>query len=91
MRALSGRAAGTCEGAKSKRCRCRCGGQFHGTARVANVAELPAGDPHAVKDAAPARPEVVDLVVQALAVEEQLRWDLYSRWAVEAMARADYL
>lgn len=60
MRALTERQAGTCEGAKSKRCRCRCGGQFHGTGR--DVATLYAGDPHALRDALPPEGEQLALV-----------------------------
>lgn len=50
MRALSAGQAATCEGAKSPpaRCRCRCGGAFHGANRATpdSLAALPAGDPH---------------------------------------------
>jgi len=46
MRALTAKQAGACEAAKSRRCRCRCGGVFHGAGR--SLADVPAGDPHAV-------------------------------------------
>ena len=49
MRALSASQAGRCEKAKGGKCRCRCGGAFHGI----NVGggrpppwELPKDDPH---------------------------------------------
>lgn len=45
MRALSARQASSCEHATGGRCRCRCGGTFHGTSR-AEVTTLPAIDPH---------------------------------------------
>lgn len=45
MRALSGRQAASCESAVTSRCRCRCGGAFHGANRV--VEFLDADDPHA--------------------------------------------
>jgi hypothetical protein len=50
VRALSARQAMSCEQATSKRCRCRCGGAYHGAARVRDeyeaLAELPDDDPH---------------------------------------------
>jgi hypothetical protein len=54
MRALSKFAAARCENAKSpkSKCRCRCGGEHHGSARVTedapreNYEALPDGDPH---------------------------------------------
>lgn len=49
MRALSARAATRCETAKSKRCRCRCGGLLHGSGRFAETdgaLQLPLDDPH---------------------------------------------
>jgi hypothetical protein len=45
VRALSERQAGACENAKTTRCRCRCGGEFHGATRC-EVTTLPEGDPH---------------------------------------------
>lgn len=38
--------AQSCENAAGDRCRCRCGGQFHGVGRRADVRELPPDDPH---------------------------------------------
>ena len=52
MRALSGRQALTCENATSVRCRCRCGGALHGTARSRlpeYFEQLDEEDPHWVK------------------------------------------
>jgi len=52
MRALSLRQATNCENATHKRCRCRCGGRYHGANRVAPDSDrkafeqLPAEDPH---------------------------------------------
>jgi hypothetical protein len=46
MRPLTDRQANACEHAKSKRCRCRCGGALHGKARVGDRSQLPADDPH---------------------------------------------
>jgi hypothetical protein len=46
MRPLTDRQANACEHAKSKRCRCRCGGALHGSARVGDRSQLPADDPH---------------------------------------------
>jgi hypothetical protein len=51
VRALSFRQAASCEAALSTRCRCRCGGAFHGTLR--EVGDLRQGDPHALRGAAP--------------------------------------
>lgn len=33
MRGLTARQGQRCEDAKNKRCRCRCGGRFHGSKR----------------------------------------------------------
>jgi hypothetical protein len=90
MRALSFRQAASCEAALSTRCRCRCGGAFHGTLR--EVGDLRQGDPHALAGAAPANAE--DIMAAALAdaqdeIEmsdeeaEQLRWETISRAAME--------
>jgi hypothetical protein len=40
--------AAACENARTPRCRCRCGGRFHGAARVAaeRLMDLPENDPH---------------------------------------------
>ena len=52
LRALSAREISSCEHARSPReaCECRCGGQYHGVARVADdraaFEGLPATDPH---------------------------------------------
>lgn len=46
MRPLSDRQANSCEHSVSRRCRCRCGGAFHGAARVQDRSELPGDDPH---------------------------------------------
>ena len=89
MRSLSFRQAASCEAAVSSRCRCRCGGAFHGTLR--EVGDLRQGDPHALKDAAPERAE--DIMAAALAdaqadaEQEQLRWETISRAAMEEAAR----
>lgn len=45
-KALSFRQASQCETSFSDRCRCRCGGAFHGAYRVDNVRALPLNDPH---------------------------------------------
>ena len=52
-RPLSERQARACEDADTSRCRCRCGGRFHGARRGA-VDQLPAADPHR-----PAEPRAV--------------------------------
>ncbi len=63
MRALSEAQAGRCENALHKACSCRCGGQFHGRARVpANAPreayqQLPDDDPHHLPDRAKNRPD----------------------------------
>jgi hypothetical protein len=49
MRALSATAAAKCEQATTARCRCRCGGAYHGAARYAEPDDaylLDADDPH---------------------------------------------
>jgi|SRR5215471_931587 len=46
MRPLTDRQANSCEHAKTKRCRCRCGGALHGAARVGDRSQLPSSDPH---------------------------------------------
>ncbi len=52
MRALSERAASSCEHATTKRCQCRCGGALHGVGRTVKDAgrwpyeALPQDDPH---------------------------------------------
>ena len=49
MRPLTARQVITCEDACKPRCRCRCGGVFHGAARsqlVEYFEKLPASDPH---------------------------------------------
>jgi hypothetical protein len=49
VRALSATAASKCEHATSRRCRCRCGGAYHGAARVDDPEALyllDDGDPH---------------------------------------------
>jgi hypothetical protein len=48
-RALTARQATTCETAKTKRCRCRCGGLLHGAGRFATgdeARELADDDAH---------------------------------------------
>jgi len=40
--------AQSCETATGPVCRCRCGGAFHGIARVTNPTELPEDDVHYV-------------------------------------------
>jgi hypothetical protein len=47
MRTLSRRQAQRCEDGEGKRCRCRCGGKYHG-ARRGEVSHRPPGDPHHV-------------------------------------------
>lgn len=84
MKALSARQAASCEAAKTKRCQCRCGGEFHGTKRA--VEGLRQGDPHALKDAEPAYVEDIVGVVLADAEEEQLRWEVISRAAMDQAA-----
>lgn len=59
MRALSLRQAQRCENAVHPKCRCRCGGAFHGSARVKAgglderqaFEQLPEDDPHHLPDA----------------------------------------
>jgi len=49
MKRLSARQATNCENAKSKRCRCRCGGVLHGKERFGSLEEaalLPEADQH---------------------------------------------
>lgn len=46
MKRLSLRAAQRCETAKTKTCRCRCGGLLHGSARGVDHETLPKDDPH---------------------------------------------
>jgi hypothetical protein len=96
MRALSFRQAASCEAALSKRCRCRCGGAFHGTLR--EVGDLRQGDPHALKDAAPSEEteELFAEMAEAALAEiemsdeeaEQLRWEAISREAMQEAADA---
>lgn len=56
-RALSLSQAATCENAKHPNCRCRCGGAFHGIARIIDMTDraafeaLPEDDPHHLPDA----------------------------------------
>jgi len=45
VRALSERQASRCENAATPKCRCRCGGRFHGAKR-GSVRELAPDDPH---------------------------------------------
>lgn len=56
MKPLTEAQAGACEHAKTPRCRCRCGGVFHGAGRATNREDferLHEGDPHHLpKDAA---------------------------------------
>jgi len=52
-RPLTARQVDVCEGAKTPRCRCRCGGAFHGTARSTlpeYFEQLPEADPHWLKE-----------------------------------------
>jgi len=48
MRELSRSQANACEHATNKRCRCRCGGAFHGAGRVTEdeLSLLARDDPH---------------------------------------------
>ncbi len=49
MKALSARQATRCENAKTRRCRCRCGGVLHGSARFTDpdrATLLAVDDPH---------------------------------------------
>jgi hypothetical protein len=49
VRALSARQATRCENARTKRCRCRCGGLLHGKGRFTDAGAamlLAADDPH---------------------------------------------
>lgn len=49
MKALSARQATRCENARSRRCRCRCGGLLHGKGRFTDAGAtglLAADDPH---------------------------------------------
>ena len=51
MKALSRRQAANCESATHPRCRCRCGGAFHGTKRGDDTVffeTLPPDDPHKI-------------------------------------------
>jgi hypothetical protein len=47
VKSLTYQQAAGCEHATTPRCRCRCGGQFHGAGR-GEVAGLPQEDPHGV-------------------------------------------
>jgi hypothetical protein len=54
-RALSEKQAQRCEQATTPRCKCRCGGQFHGSKRAGEATpdrsffeSLPTDDPHAL-------------------------------------------
>lgn len=60
MRRLSMRQAVSCESAKGKRCKCRCGGLLHGRGRVmeAEIQALPEDDPHHALPARTRRPRV---------------------------------
>lgn len=49
LRALSAAQANACENAQGGRCRCRCGGAFHGAQRTEDPTSLPDGDPHATE------------------------------------------
>src|SRR5205807_7041007 len=63
MRSISPSQVARCENAKTKRCRCRCQGVFHGAGRIgvgltpgalrAASLDLPQGDPHRVGNAKP--------------------------------------
>ncbi len=46
MRPLARRQATSCERGDGNRCRCRCGGKYHGAWRVDDVRALPVNDPH---------------------------------------------
>jgi hypothetical protein len=50
MRTLSERQASQCEGARTPRCRCRCGGALHGANRVvaSELPQLASTDPHRI-------------------------------------------
>ncbi len=47
MKPLSLKQSQACENATHPRCRCRCGGAFHGAKRVEDTRRLPRDDPHA--------------------------------------------
>jgi len=55
VRQLSARQAAACETATSKRCKCRCGGAYHGAARVTEdeLGLLATDDPHRAGAPAP--------------------------------------
>lgn len=64
MRRLSETQASACERATTPRCRCRCGGAFHGACRTADVTQLPDTDPHSpdcTADGRPLQPSLFDL------------------------------
>ena len=74
-RALTARQAITCETARTKRCRCRCGGLLHGKGRFGTTdeaRELPEDDAHHATEPANAAAirrllrEAADLVQPAL-------------------------
>ena len=46
MRPLNWRQSTQCEQSYSQRCKCRCGGKFHGAYRVDDVRALDLNDPH---------------------------------------------
>ena len=70
MKRLSDRQAGNCENATGSRCRCRCRGVLHGSARGPVQDVLP-NDPHQVLeiDGPVARVQLELLGVRALAVK----------------------
>jgi hypothetical protein len=56
MKSLSQAQARRCERATTPRCKCRCGGRFHGAKRADDVRTLPADDPHRPAEPRPRRP-----------------------------------
>ena len=62
MRDLTKAGAAACENATEDRCRCRCGGRFHGAKRLPDdrLYELPHDDPHKPG------PEQLELLAKAL-------------------------
>jgi Ser/Thr protein kinase RdoA (MazF antagonist) len=68
----------TCETAKTKRCRCRCGGRLHGAGRLSSEAEarqLDEQDPHHASDPADAKlRRALHRAVDSLDIEQPALW-----------------
>lgn len=85
MRALSVRQASRCETALNHKCRCRCGGRFHGARRIltpedrAMFEQLPEDDPHHIVSVAEQkqRARIRRAVLEEIGeIDQPLLWDL---------------